>query len=465
MSHNEQAVVVPPDLLYAVAQRDGRLALVLGAGCSLEAPTSLKLANAYAEDVHRRLVLDGVLVDGECASPHDLSAVASAVRAKHGRQAAVVERLPRNEFRLARPNEGYLAAAALLREHAVSSVLTLNFDLALTTALIELGAHEVNVVPGPAVAADLGALNVIYLHRNVDESDPEEWILRVEALAEEWQGHWEEVVSRRVMSTPVVVFAGLGSPAAVLIEAVKKVREAIADQHRAFVVDPAESSSFQAALDLPPEAHVRVSWCEFTDVLARRVAAEFSVRLVESCSALSAAHGWEDDPAQIQDLCHRLHSVGLVNAGKLKARWLLSYEPYVVDDERRDLVGDLLLAIGMVERAVGASAIFHPSGIVEFVKVGETPIPVVVVSGGGTLRWAALEPRLRGALGSARLGQPKVAIVGGVQGTRPADLAPPVDIIDGEPGSDIIEGDAAFEYVTVDEIRADPVGVAARLVA
>lgn len=462
---NASGCVVPPQLLHAVAQRDGRIALVVGAGCSLEAPTNLKLATVYAEDVYRRLVLDRVLSDGDCGSPDDLSAIASTVWTKHGRQSEVVERLPRVEFRLARPNDGYLAAAALLRERAVSAVLTLNFDLAMTTALVEVGAREVNVVPGPAAAADLGSLSLIYLHRNVDESDPEQWILRVEALAEAWQGQWEEVVSQRVMSTPVVVFAGLGSPAAVLTESVAKVRQAVTAQHQAFVVDPAESTAFEAALDLPPESHVRVGWCAFMEALARRVAEELSAKLMESCQALSTAHGWADDPAQIEELCQRLYSNGLVKAGKLKASWLLSDEPYVVDDERRVLIADLLLAIGVLERTAGASGLFQPSGVVEFTRAGAAPVPVLVVSGGGALRWAALEPLVHRALTSAPNGQAAFALVGGVQGTRPSDLAPPSDIIHGDVDADIIEGYVGIEYVTVDDVRSDPAAVAASLVA
>ncbi len=130
MPPSGQTAELPADLLHAAAERQGLVVLVVGAGCSLEAPTNLRLASDYAIDVHRRLLLDGVLEENECQQPDDLSLVASAVWERHGSQAAVVERLPRSGFRTARPNEGYLIAAALLREGAVSAVLTLNFDLA-----------------------------------------------------------------------------------------------------------------------------------------------------------------------------------------------------------------------------------------------------------------------------------------------------------------------------------------------
>src|SRR5579862_1920445 len=114
---------LPADLLHALAECQGRVVLVIGAGCSTEPPTGLKLSSEYAVEVMRELVLDGVLDDGDCDDSEDLSVVTSAVWGRHGTQAPVVERLPHGEFRTARPNDGHLIAAALLREGAISCVL------------------------------------------------------------------------------------------------------------------------------------------------------------------------------------------------------------------------------------------------------------------------------------------------------------------------------------------------------
>lgn len=460
------STAVPPDLLHAAAQRDGRIAIVVGAGCSLEEPTGLKLANAYSTDVHRQLVLDGLLVDGECTAPDDLSALASTVWEKHQRQSPVVERLPRQAFRMAQPNVGYLAAAALLRERAIAAVLTLNFDLAMTTALGALGAHEVTIVAGPSNAGDLGAASVIYLHRNVDEMDPERWILRAEALADEWQGNWEEVISSRVMSTPVVVFAGLGSPAAVLTDTISRVRQSIdVSQHQAYVVDPAASSQFDVALALPLEAHLRMGWNQFMDLMAARVAAELCAALATAGEDLCAAHGWSDEAAFVADLCGRFHALGLVGTGKIKATWLLDRPAYAPDDDRRALVADLLLAVGIIERAVGQQACFRSDGVVELPQPAGPPAVFLPVSGGGTLRWAALEPRVTEAIGRiAKPGRPRNALVGGVQGLRPEEMAPPRDVVNGDLEFDIVRGASGPDLITVDEIRSDPSAID-RLVA
>jgi hypothetical protein len=393
---------VPADLLHALAECRGRVVLVIGAGCSIEPPTGLKLSSEYAVEVMRQLVLDGVLDEGDCDDPEDLSLVASAVWARHGTQASVVERLPRGEFRTARPNDGYLIAAALLREGAISCVLTLNFDLAMSSALTDLSASEVQVIVGPQHLAELGSSTVIYLHRNVDEDDAERWILRREALEEEWRDDWQEVVARRVMAAPVTVFAGLGSPAAVLTETVARIRAAVSDALKTYVVDPAEATPFQVALDLPPESHVRTGWADFMRRLGARVAAEHCAALEAAARALCAEHGWDNEVEHAASICSRFTGLGLVFLGKLRARWLLDAQGYARDDASRALIADLLLGIGLVERELRASVHFRDDGAVEFRQDGTIVASVLVVSGGGTRRWAALEPRVRSVAAALR---------------------------------------------------------------
>ena len=147
---------------------------------------------------------------------------------------------------MAQANDGYLVAAVLLREGVIETVMTLNFDLAMSHALGSISATDVSVVPGPMSADELGGATVIYLHRNVEEQDLEQWILTVEALDSQWQEGWEGVVAARVIASPVVVFAGLGSPAAVLTKTVEKVRKGVLATHKVYVVDPSPTSAFEA---------------------------------------------------------------------------------------------------------------------------------------------------------------------------------------------------------------------------
>lgn len=450
---------VPPDLLLAVSERSGRVALIVGGGCSLEEPTGLELSSVYSLDVHRRLIADNVLKDGDCLDTADLSAVATAVFEKHGRQAPVVERLPRTEFRLARPNDGYLLTAALLREGAIMCVLTLNFDIALSTALGELSATEVDVVAGPAAAANLGKIAVIYLHRNVDELNPERWILRKEALMSEWQDSWEEVVALRVVSSPIVVFAGLGSRAAVLTESVKKIRAAVdVEQHKAFVVDPLQETPFATELDLAlDDSHIGLGWCDFMGTLGDRLLDEIRVGLESACVDLCTKNQWDEEISFVTPLCSQFYSAGLVTAGKQRASWLLEHQAYLPDDDRRILIADLLLGVGVAERSVDGKARFYDSGVVEVVRDGSVIASFLAASGRGVLRWLALEAQVQNALTRLpSMVRPGRALLGGMQGTRPAEVAAPEDVIWGDVAADIVQGETRATLLTVDEIRSEP---------
>jgi len=112
------------------------------------------------------------------------------VYAKTGSQRDLVERLPIALFRNAKPNDGYLLAAALLCEQAISCVMTLNFDLAMSHAIAQVGADDVSIITGPGDTHRLSLTNVVYLHRNVD-ADPDDWVLRNAALDSEWRGGWD----------------------------------------------------------------------------------------------------------------------------------------------------------------------------------------------------------------------------------------------------------------------------------
>ncbi|WP_157581714.1 hypothetical protein [Phycicoccus sp. Soil803] len=435
------------------------MALVLGAGCSLEAPTNLQLASAYSEDAHRKLVLDGVLDGTECGDPTDLSALASAVVAKTGSQAPLVRCFPLGAFRLARPNKGYLIAAALLREQALDTVLTLNFDLGMTNALTALSALDVTVIPGPAATDQVGARTVIYLHRSVEELDLERWILTVEDLRDSWHDGWEDVVARRTMSCPVVVFAGLGSPAAVLTETVGRIRgELLPGQHHVFVVDPSATTKFESALNLDAAAHIQTGWSSFMELLGARVAAELLHLLRAAGHDLCKDNGWDPHDDEFDHLCTRLASVGLVGLGQLRARWLLSQEAYSPDDDhRRRLLADLLLGVALLEREASQTAHFTEDGLVEFLNAdGDVTAVVALASGSGTLRWSALEARLPTATERRSVrAQPNLVLVSGVVGPAAPSAGPPADLIVGEADNDIVNGWFTPPVVDIDGIRAD----------
>jgi len=458
---------VPPHLLQAVAEQTGRIALVVGAGCSLESPTSLELSDEYARQVHAQLVVEHVLDSGDCANPNDLSAVTSAVWSKVESQEPVVTRLPRGAFRDAQANDGYLTAAALLREGSVSAVLTLNFDLAMSDALGQLSANdEVAVIASPAAVGDLGSRVLVYLHRNANEDNFDEWTLRVESLTDEWKGRWEEVLSQRVLSSPVVVFAGLGSPAAVLTESITWIRSCIEPgHHHTYVVDPAATTSFQTALELPDDAHIRMGWCEFMAHLDDRLSDHLRTALEESCRELCTSHSWDNEAASISSVCDAFYKRGLVASGKQRARWLLHKRSYLSDSEHiRGFIAYLLLGIGLVQRQPGTDVTVRHDGVVELLRENRVVGSCLPVSGEGTHHWTAIEPRVKAVLKKMEAHEiPSAILIAGLQGPAPSEITPPEDVGCSVVDGDIIGGDMSPLHITVDELRADPT-LAARVV-
>lgn len=452
---------LPADLLQAIsAEGGGRVVIVIGAGASFEEPTDLPLARECSEDAHRRLLDDKVLEEGDCDDPSDLSELAGVVHKKTGGQRALVERLPRSKFRMAPPNLGSTIAAALLREGAVSAVLSLNFDLSMQRALAELGeTNHVSLIRGPDDQGDIGNVNFIYLHRSV-EADPEDWVLRSQDLEASWKDGWEEMMASRVITAASAIFAGLGSPAAVLIETTKKIRSASRENAKAFQVDPTPhaESTFAQALDIAADDYMQCGWCEFMVALSERLLLAHIDELSDACAAIVAREGWNDStPGELRE---RLGGLGLIGLGKVRASWTLEKAAYLPQAKfNTDLVADLLLGVGLIEQATGYSAVFDDAGVVDFLDGEKLVGSLTLGSGRGTMRWGTLEAMLhqRPAREGIAVRKPRVALVGSISDQRPATVAPPTDVLRGEvPAESILNTRQSLKLVTIDELRNDP---------
>ena len=460
--------MLPAPLLQAISARPGgRVALIIGAGCSVEDPTNLPMAKAIAVEAHQRLLADSVLQAGECPNPEDLSSVAEAVFTKTGLQGPLVERMNPQRFQSAEPNQGYLLAAALLRENAIASLMTLNFDYAIGSALSQLGARDtVTIIRGPQDHSQMGLVNVIFLHRSAF-SPFEDWILRTTALETGWQGRWEEVVASRVLTSPVTVFAGLGSPSRVLIETTRKIREAIPNGTNVYQVDPLEpdKSAFFSQLNIPAGSYVQLSWGPFMKELADRLLEQHRIELRNSCDDMTAAENIEHE--NTAPICERFVGLGLLGFGKLRARWMLQRTSYVTH-AGLDLawIANLLLAIALIERKTGTRAIICEDGIVELYREDQIVSTLIFAHGRGSKRWLSVEAALHTLVAehSRRNPRPRRAVVAGVQGPRRPAVGPPVNIVPTESSSSILPHAATIETVDVEELRSDGPAVA-RLVA
>jgi hypothetical protein len=452
---------LPPELLQAVsAPGGGKITLVVGAGCSFEAPTSIPLAGKCSQQCHDWLVADGVLSQGDCTTPWNLSCLADAVFAKSGHQRPLVEQLMQHyELKAASPNEGHLLTAALLREGAIASVATLNFDLALSTAIAQLGVgDEIGIIDGPDDLLNKKTLNLFYLHRNANATDPETWILRTAALETEWKGKWEDVVSAMVLATPVVVFAGLGSPADVLVESSKLIRNAIPTASRAFQVDPGDpnTSEFFKALALAPDAFVRKSWCEFMEELSQRLVVEHASQLKAAAEAMVQREKLH--PEDLTTLLGRLQSIGLLNVGRLRANWLLHEKEYLAEESpARELLADLLLAAALIARVTDTQAVLCDDGVVEFRRGDRTVATHVFASGRGTRGQVAIETTLTRRRRRLRVRATPLsgAIIAGTHNGDPMPITPPTDVLLGDTSASIVFGPTALPMFHVDSLRQD----------
>lgn len=449
---------VPSRIKQAVSEpTGGGLALVIGAGCSVEPPTGLPLSAQLAADVHRRLIEDGILPDGDCDDPSDLSCVADAVDARRGSQADLVQRLPRARLRSAEPNEGSLIAAALMRERALRYVLTLNFDLGMSNALSSIGAgDEVAQLQGPEDYSLLGLINLVYLHRNVN-SPAEEWVLRTEQLEESWREGWERVMAQLVLGTPVSVFVGLGTPARVLIETTQLIRNALGGAVDVFQADvvPRDESAFAEALGIDADHFIDLGWSDFMRVLADRVVQEHRAAFDDACRRVAAEEGWEEGEDAVR-LCEHIAELGLIGAGQLRARWALSgsrYEPAHAVDPR--LFAPLILVLALIGRVTESRIEFDEDGGVELWQADRRVGILMLGTALGTRRWAAMEEAMLQTPAMRRRPSRRAvaAIAAGVIGSR-HPLAPPDSIVAKEPET-ILTG-ARPRVLSVDEVRERP---------
>jgi len=434
-------VKLPEALLAAIVSEIGcQVTMVIGAGCSLEPPTCLPLSKELSREAHDQLVNNGVITSGSCEDPEDLSALAETVRETTGKQEALV-RVLRAKLRNAETNRGYRTAAALLREGAIGDVITLNFDLAQTSAVSEVGGAEVSILDGPEFHDELGRVNVIYLHRNLNQPNTEEWILTRKAMQDAWEDtRWETVVVRRSATAPVVLFAGLGSAADVLEHSVRAIREAV--KNEVFLADPGdvESSPFFEALGIGIERVIPLGWVDLMDALAERVAVEQRRAFVKACTDRQDQEGWEiAEWVAIETL---LGELDLLNLGRLRASWALrqsNYSPVTTDISEQ--LAELFAVIQLLVESTGFRPSLLRNGAIAFADDEDRPrVTLAFVTGRGARSVHAIEADIETHRRYAESGpMPHIYVLAGV--SRPVqETAAPEDIAVGGTEDELIGG-------------------------
>lgn len=464
-------MTLPSDLLRAVSSPEGgKIALVTGAGCSFEHPTKLPLAWQCSEAAHERLVNDGILKAGDCSDPYDLSQLAEVVAQKTGSQKDLVMALPTTEFRNAKPNIGHLIAVALMVEGAVSNIVTLNFDLAFSHALSEMGIrNEVTVLKGPEDHALMGQRNLIYLHRNVD-SPHESWILTQESLDEAWKDGWEESMAVFATVAPVTVYAGLGSSCGVLTYSSQKLQNSVNGRAVLLLADPGDpkKSRFVQEVGIEPHNCIRFGWIDFMSLLAQRFVQKVLTEVRSEGQVLAVREQWvasNEDYEKILaplliTLYSALESLGLLGLGQLRAAWFQEYDRYTTTDPQQiGALADLILAVAFILHHEPGSAQFHEDGTVSISFNSGTECRIVLASGWRKqLRWNSLETALKDRMRHRGKGaiMPQKVLASGVTGKKPSETTAPIDIVGSTPSDNIIDACGGMLMWSIDDLREDP---------
>lgn len=454
---------LPPDLLSDFTDpQGGRVTLVIGAGCSFEPPTNLPLSKRVARAAHQRLLDDGVLPE-PCNNPEDLSEVADAVFESSGEQKPLVERMGIQRFIGVDPNSGHKIAAALLREGCIASVIALNYDDAMSQAVGYVGGREdITEIGDPEVHNEMGPSNLVYLHRKAD-AHPKDLIMRTDDLETEWEGNWEEMIVQSQLIRPSSVFAGLGSPAAVLTESTQKLRGAEGSDPTFYQVDTAdyerensegeiERSPFTEALDISEDQYIQMGWCDFMEAVGDRVRKQQIQELCEACVEVASEDERElfetfNDESQ-DELRSRLRSLldpdtdpyCFLEMGELRARWFLETGKNYACHFRDNVptwIAQLLIAVDYILRRYEfENAVLLPQdGCVRFQDSDGRKVISHLVHGKSKTSWDTLENKIpsRASVRRERTTQPTCILAEGLLG-NPADYSTPRNI--GEPDAD-----------------------------
>lgn len=452
-------MTLPPNLIGAISDPPGgRVAIITGAGTSFESPTGLPLSRELALQTHHRLVRDGYLDLGDCDNASNLSAVADAVHEAEHPARVMVDRMDPNLFRAATPNIGHLIAAALLREKAIASFMTLNFDLAMSSALAELGgAQDVTIISGPQDHDRMGAFSLIYLHRNA-EASADAWILRTEQM-DAWEDSWEEVVAARVMTCPVVAFAGLGTPASVLIHTARKVRGAARGHVYHVDPNPYGSSVFDAELGIDEDHFIEAGWSDFMKQVGELVTEEHRRVLDTELNALADQYDLADHHRDTSiAICQALIATGLVQTGRLRSVWFLDDSKYLPHDETRPRwLAVLIASLGAICAHYDLTVEFQSDGSIRLWKASTLKAVVLLAHGRADHNWTSFDARIKRRLGqwSTSLRYPQAILSAGIEGAPLPNIVP-ADIVDSPSDDSIIEGPGEPQILLADTIIEHP---------
>lgn len=323
-----QSIIQLSNELKAALERvnEQGIVLVIGAGSSLDDPTSLELGSHYSESAHLALTRRGVIATQP--RPWDLSELADAVVAATGNQDQLVAELPIPRMKLATPNLGHVIAAALQADGFVRSILTLNYDTAMAGAISQLGGSDVHVIERKEDLPSTSPKMLIYLHGSANGL-PRALVLTTADLDTTWQGSWKELIANQTLLAPVIAFVGLGSSANLVSSTLQKIMDGVGGATSFVLVGPGDQSitTFAASIGADAAHCIDCGWEDFMKACAAYAlttlvqlgAAKFDeVERQRSVASVDTAHVLEE-----------ITQLGFLEYGAARAKW------FGVDSKRR----------------------------------------------------------------------------------------------------------------------------------
>jgi hypothetical protein len=157
-------------------------------------------------------------------------------------------------------------------------------------------------------------------------------------------------------------------------------------------------------------------------------------------------------------LAAQLEQVSLLALGRLRAHVRLStkstYLPRQTVDE--EWLAPLLTTIAAISERTGLRAKPAPNGVWTLEREGRVTATILLASGRGVKKVAALETAMRHIckeIGEGSHSAPDIVLLGGIV-PDPAAAAAPLDIVSGDDQEDIISGPRTPLVINVDEPNA-----------
>jgi hypothetical protein len=97
--------------------------------------------------------------------------------------------------------------------------------------------------------------------------------------------NWEDIITQVMLTSPIVLFAGLGSPSAALLETTRRIKNCL-DGITTYQADPlpAMDNAFFQALGLSEKSFIQLGWNDLMTLLGKRVASEHLNNVQDICN-------------------------------------------------------------------------------------------------------------------------------------------------------------------------------------